>query len=1105
MRSKELNWRRMLNSILLATVMIVFTGMYFYIDANAETTRIGTVVVDTSLNFRNGSGTEYDIIGTLYNGDKGTIIGEDKDSNGTVWYNMVVDGTNGWASSAYIKVTEQTITNDDFESYLEEQGFPESYKAQLRALHELYPEWEFEAQITGLDWNDVIAAESELGVNLVAGTSPSSWKSTQEGAYDWETGEWVEYDSGGWVAASEEIIKFYMDPRNFLDSTYVFQFLKQSYDESTMTSDEIQKKVDGLNVMVDGTYLAGDCEGSTYVDVLMNAARTYGVCPYTIASTLIQEQGRDGSGRSISGTVEGYEGYYNYYNIGAYAEGDLTAVERGLLYAKGGSDGSGTSYGRPWDTRVKSINGGTEYYGASYIKKGQDTIYLKKFNVQGSSPYTHQYMTNVQAAASEGSHIADAYPEGSRNARLSFKIPVFENMPESACVKPTGDGSPNYMLKSLSVSGYDLSPEFDMYTTEYTVTVARESDSVTVFAKACDTNATISGAGDIILDADSTVVDVIVEAENGDRRVYTITIVKGDVEEPEVPEEPEEPDEPEEPAKPTLEDCAVPTTLTVGKAFSVKGVIKSEETLTNVSVACVDVDGNVMTGSEASPNTTRYDIGKLDAYIEFNKLKPGMYYYRITATTDSGTTTLLDEPFTVLAVEETIIEDTYLIVPYLDHTFALHIKDNSNESGANVELYTKEDSNYQAMKAVYAGDGYYTLQFVESEMLLTAGGSESGSNVYQASGDGTDSQKWQILPVGDSYCFVPKHATDLCLNIQDSNLADGVNIEIAARSIADTQRFSIENIEQEKGETIILSSPTITSVYSKAQNYVKVTWTEVENAEGYELFRAIDPDAVGETTEIDEADGKWFRAKTITSGDTVQYTNHGLTVGQTYYYKVRAFITDEQGNRVYSEFSDVNYMPAAVVFDKIYSNATFRVRILWNEVKGAHGYQIWRLNEDGTWSIVKTLGDKGNELTNNQGTATSYSNTGLEAGKTYTYKMRAFSIINGKKVYGAYSDEYTVVTKPDTPVVTGSSEKAGRATLKWEAVNGAAGYQIWMSESDTGDYTIVKSITDNTTTSYTKYDLTSGKTYYFKVRVYAEVNSKKAFSEYSDMISIQVR
>ncbi|MGN0294240.1 MAG: hypothetical protein ACI4D3_09590 [Lachnospiraceae bacterium] len=42
---------------------------------------------------------------------------------------------------------------------------------------------------------------------------------------------------------------------------------------------------------------------------------------------------------------------------------------------------------------------------------------------------------------------------------------------------------------------------------------------------------------------------------------------------------------------------------------------------------------------------------------------------------------------------------------------------------------------------------------------------------------------------------------------------------------------------------------------------------------------------------------------------------------------------------------------------------------------------------DSIWqkkTIVKTLGDKGNELTDNQGATTAYSNTGLDSGKTYT-------------------------------------------------------------------------------------------------------------------------
>ena len=290
-------------------------------------------------------------------------------------------------------------------------------------------------------------------------------------------------------------------------------------------------------------------------------------------------------------------------------------------------------------------------------------------------------------------------------------------------------------------------------------------------------------------------------------------------------------------------------------------------------------------------------------------------------------------------------------------------------------------------------------------------------------------------------------------------------------------------------------TPEIYSCYSKAQTSVKVSWFSVESAEGYELYRTTTPD--------DES--SWAKVKTINDGSTDRYTNQGLEIGTTYYYKVRAFVTDVNGERMYSEFSNVDYMPAAVVFDGPYSNATFRIRLRWNEIDGAHGYQIWRQNADGSWNIVKTLGDKGNELTNNQGATTAYSNTGLTAGENYTYKMRAFMITeDGRKVFGAYSDEYTVAAMPDAPVVTGTSPKATRAQLTWDALNGAAGYQIWMAEAEDGEYKIVKSVTDGSTT-YTKYDLTSGKTYYFKVRAYTEVEGKKTFGAYSEIVSVDVQ
>ena len=293
-------------------------------------------------------------------------------------------------------------------------------------------------------------------------------------------------------------------------------------------------------------------------------------------------------------------------------------------------------------------------------------------------------------------------------------------------------------------------------------------------------------------------------------------------------------------------------------------------------------------------------------------------------------------------------------------------------------------------------------------------------------------------------------------------------------------------------------APELLSIYSKEQTSAKATWTIVEDADGYELWRA---------TAMDAPEEEWQRVKSITDGTKDRYTNQGLEKGITYYYKVRAYKLDTDQNRIYSEFSEVKYMPAAVVYDNVYSNATYRIRLLWNEISGADGYQLWRLEDDGeTWKVVKTLGDKGNELTDDQGATTAYSNTGLEAGKTYTYKMRAFAIPEeGTKVFGAYSDEFTVATMPETPEVTGTSSKEGRAVLTWDAVNGAAGYQVWMSETEDGEYTIVKSITDGTTETYTKYDLTSGKTYYFKVRAYTEVEGKKTFGAYCDAVAVKIK
>lgn len=316
-----------------------------------------------------------------------------------------------------------------------------------------------------------------------------------------------------------------------------------------------------------------------------------------------------------------------------------------------------------------------------------------------------------------------------------------------------------------------------------------------------------------------------------------------------------------------------------------------------------------------------------------------------------------------------------------------------------------------------------------------------------------------------------------------------------------------------------LDAPGIVSVYSRNQETVKVTWSKVDGAVGYQLWRAESEDA---------AEDAWVPAKTIREADfekytnedgDLQYVNNNLEVGKTYYYKVRAFKLnsasadiDDEAARVYSDFSAVDHMPAAVVFGDVYSNATSKIRINWNGVKGAHGFQIWRKSGDGEWTVTKTLGDKGNTLTNDQGTATAYSNCDLEAGTKYTYKIRAFYIPeDGKKVFGAYSDELEVVVTPKATKVTAKSSKSKAADISWDKVANADGYQVLRADSKDGTYQIVKTIKDGKTTSYTNSGLTSKKTYYYKVRAYVDNGSYiggknvTAFSETSSAVSVTVK
>lgn len=476
------------------------------------------------LNVRSGAGTGYSKTGTVSYGDSLTILSETTDSSGAKWYKISCGNLTGYVSAAYVQLTSsgsQGSSDADFESYMTKQGFPESYKPYLRTLHEQHPKWIFTAQKLGVDWNTALKEECVVGRNLVHSSALASWKSMEKGAYDFNGGYWYGLD-GSWVAASKEIIMYYMDPRNFLNDTYIFMFENQSYDPSYQTESGVKTIL--ADTFMSKSYTCPDTKKKyTYSQTFMDAAKKSGVSPYHLASRCRNEQGVNGAPQSL-GTVKGYENYFNFFDIQAYATSTMTAAEMGCKYAKT----TNPTYLLPWTNQYKSIVGGSIFLGTGYITKGQDTLYLQKFDMVdgGNGLYYHQYMTCVFGQANEAISLKNAYSQDILNSAMEFKIPVYNNMPDKLCPKPTSSGDNNNYLKSLSVSGTSVSPKFDKFTASYTAKVNAEVSSVTVNANPLGKSAKVSGKGKVSLKTGENTVKVTCAAASGVKRTYTIKITR---------------------------------------------------------------------------------------------------------------------------------------------------------------------------------------------------------------------------------------------------------------------------------------------------------------------------------------------------------------------------------------------------------------------------------------------------------------------------------------------------------------------------------------------------------------------------------------------------
>lgn len=310
--------------------------------------------------------------------------------------------------------------------------FPESYQASLLALKKIHPNWSFQ-RVDVMDWNTAVQCEMSNNRSLIYYTFPECVK---EGAYD----------QGNWYFASKAVLQHFMDPRNSLTEETIFQFEQLDFNGDYQTEAAMELFLAG-SFMGAGKLVPNTVLTFPFMLYACGKHETVRVNPFHLAARILQEQGA-GKSALISGTYPGYEGYYNYFNIGATGTTNADVIRNGLEYAKKywGKDLEINGVIDHNQGAYNAIFVGSQIIADDYVRKGQDTLYLQKFDVKSSTPCSHQYMQNITAPTTEASSIKKQYfNAGVLNSGFVFLIPVYQNMPEQACPMPTS--STNIVLE----------------------------------------------------------------------------------------------------------------------------------------------------------------------------------------------------------------------------------------------------------------------------------------------------------------------------------------------------------------------------------------------------------------------------------------------------------------------------------------------------------------------------------------------------------------------------------------------------------------------------------------------------------------------------------
>ena len=172
-----------------------------------------------------------------------------------------------------------------------------------------------------------------------------------------------------------------------------------------------------------------------------------------------------------------------------------------------------------------------------------------------------------------------------------------------------------------------------------------------------------------------------------------------------------------------------------------------------------------------------------------------------------------------------------------------------------------------------------------------------------------------------------------------------------------------------------------------------------------------------------------------------------------------------------------------------------KIRVSWDTVEDADGYIVYRASsENGTYRKSYTTDNPKKNW---------YINTNRKSGQVWWYKVRAYKLADGKKIFSKYSKPVSAYARPGTVKVTDIASTGfiyRYLDLKWKKVPGASGYQVYRKERYEEKYTFIGNFKEPAASIEIP---DSTKEYDLKVRAYRLVDGKKVYSKFSKGMSYE--